>query len=42
MFIINSSSRLFVNLVRRQVTSEELDHMLDTQETSLFVDNVNI
>ncbi|EFN68616.1 Syntaxin-1B, partial [Camponotus floridanus] len=28
------------SLIRRQVTSEELDHMLDTQETSLFVDNI--
>ncbi|XP_032689953.1 syntaxin-1A-like isoform X2 [Odontomachus brunneus] len=27
-------------LLRRQVTSEELDHMLDAQETSLFVDNI--
>ncbi|XP_012531500.2 syntaxin-1A [Monomorium pharaonis] len=27
-------------LLRRQVTSMELDHMLDTQETSLFVDNI--
>lgn len=28
------------SLIRRQVTSEELDHMLDAQETSLFVDNI--
>ncbi|XP_029174192.1 syntaxin-1B-like isoform X2 [Nylanderia fulva] len=28
------------SLMRRQVTSEELDHMLDAQETSLFVDNI--
>ncbi|XP_071564213.1 syntaxin-1B [Temnothorax nylanderi] len=27
-------------LLRRQVTSVELDHMLDAQETSLFVDNI--
>ncbi|XP_025152376.1 syntaxin-1B isoform X2 [Harpegnathos saltator] len=27
-------------LLRRQVTSEELDHMLDAQETNLFVDNI--
>ncbi|KAL0120135.1 hypothetical protein PUN28_008058 [Cardiocondyla obscurior] len=28
------------SLLRRQVTSIELDHMLDAQETSLFVDNI--
>ncbi|XP_011881752.1 PREDICTED: syntaxin-1A-like isoform X2 [Vollenhovia emeryi] len=28
------------SLLRRQVTSVELDHMLDAQETSLFVDNI--
>ncbi|KAG5314363.1 STX1B protein, partial [Acromyrmex insinuator] len=28
------------SLLRRQVTSAELDHMLDAQETSLFVDNI--
>ncbi|XP_077281633.1 syntaxin-1B isoform X1 [Temnothorax americanus] len=27
-------------LLRRQLTSVELDHMLDAQETSLFVDNI--
>ncbi|KYN15740.1 hypothetical protein ALC57_12037, partial [Trachymyrmex cornetzi] len=29
-------------IIRRLVTSAELDHILDAQETSLFVDNVNI
>ncbi|XP_029661294.1 syntaxin-1A-like isoform X1 [Formica exsecta] len=28
------------SLIRRQVTSEELDHMLDAQENSLFIDNI--
>ncbi|XP_012055229.1 PREDICTED: syntaxin-1A-like [Atta cephalotes] len=28
------------SLLRRQVTSAELDYMLDAQETSLFVDNI--
>ncbi|KYN01399.1 Syntaxin-1B [Cyphomyrmex costatus] len=28
------------SLLRRQVTSEELDYMLDAQQTSLFVDNI--
>ncbi|XP_011159282.2 syntaxin-1A [Solenopsis invicta] len=28
------------SLIRRQVTSMELDHMLDAQETNLFVDNI--
>lgn len=34
--------KLFINSVRREVTSQELSDMLDAQETSLFVDNVSI
>lgn len=31
-----------VGAVRREITSAELDHLLDSQEASLFVDNVNV
>lgn len=33
---------LFIFLVRKHITSEELEKLLDVQENNIFVDNVRI